>query len=37
VLPNHSCVVSNMVDAVRLVEGDRVIDTIPVAARGRIC
>jgi D-serine deaminase-like pyridoxal phosphate-dependent protein len=36
VLPNHSCVVSNLVDAVRLVEGDRVIDTIPVAARGRI-
>jgi D-serine deaminase-like pyridoxal phosphate-dependent protein len=36
VLPNHSCVVSNLVDEVRLVEGDRVIDTIPVAARGRI-
>jgi D-serine deaminase-like pyridoxal phosphate-dependent protein len=36
VMPNHSCVVSNLVDAVRLVEGDRVIDTIPVAARGRI-
>jgi len=36
VVPNHSCVVSNLVDAVRLVEGDRVIDTIPVAARGRI-
>jgi D-serine deaminase-like pyridoxal phosphate-dependent protein len=36
VVPNHSCVVSNLVDVVRLVEGDRVIDTIPVAARGRI-
>ena len=36
VVPNHSCVVSNLVDAVRLVEGDRVIDTLPVAARGRI-
>jgi len=36
VVPNHSCVVSNLVDAVRLVEGDRVIETIPVAARGRI-
>jgi D-serine deaminase-like pyridoxal phosphate-dependent protein len=36
VVPNHSCVVSNLVDAVRLVDGDRVIDTIPVAARGRI-
>jgi D-serine deaminase-like pyridoxal phosphate-dependent protein len=36
VVPNHSCVVSNLVDAVLLVEGDRVIDTLPVAARGRI-
>jgi D-serine deaminase-like pyridoxal phosphate-dependent protein len=36
VVPNHSCVVSNLVDVVRLVEGDEVIDTLPVAARGRI-
>lgn len=36
VLPNHSCVVSNLVDVVRLVDGDQVIDSIPVAARGRI-
>jgi D-serine deaminase-like pyridoxal phosphate-dependent protein len=36
VLPNHSCVVSNLVDAVRLVDGDCVIDTLPVEARGRI-
>jgi D-serine deaminase-like pyridoxal phosphate-dependent protein len=36
VLPNHSCVVSNLVDVVRLVEGDEVIETLPVAARGRI-
>jgi D-serine deaminase-like pyridoxal phosphate-dependent protein len=36
VLPNHSCVVSNLVDVVRLVDGERVIDTLPVAARGRI-
>jgi D-serine deaminase-like pyridoxal phosphate-dependent protein len=36
VVPNHSCVVSNLVNEVRLVEGDRVIDTLPVAARGRI-
>ena len=36
VVPNHSCVVSNLVDLVRLVEGDRVVETIPVAARGRI-
>jgi D-serine deaminase-like pyridoxal phosphate-dependent protein len=36
VLPNHSCVVSNMVDAVQIVEGDRFVQSIPVAARGRI-
>jgi D-serine deaminase-like pyridoxal phosphate-dependent protein len=36
VLPNHACTVSNLVDVVRLVDGDRVIDTLPVAARGRI-
>jgi len=36
VVPNHSCTVSNLVDVVRLVEGDEVIDTLPVAARGRI-
>jgi D-serine deaminase-like pyridoxal phosphate-dependent protein len=36
VLPNHSCVVSNMVDAVQIVEGDRLVQSIPVAARGRI-
>src|SRR5205823_4303879 len=36
VLPNHSCVVSNLVDEIRLVEDDRVVDTLPVAARGRI-
>jgi D-serine deaminase-like pyridoxal phosphate-dependent protein len=36
VLPNHACVVSNLVDSVRLVDGDRVVETIPIAARGRI-
>ena len=36
VLPNHSCVVSNLVDAVRLVNGDEVIETLAVAARGKI-
>ena len=35
-VPNHSCVVSNLVDAVRLVDGEQVIDTLAVAARGRI-
>jgi len=36
VLPNHSCVVSNMVDAVHIVEEQGLVETIPVAARGRI-
>jgi D-serine deaminase-like pyridoxal phosphate-dependent protein len=36
VVPNHSCVVSNLVDVVRLVERDEVVETLPVAARGRI-
>jgi D-serine deaminase-like pyridoxal phosphate-dependent protein len=36
VLPNHACVVANMVDEVLLVDGDRVTDKLPVAARGRI-
>jgi D-serine deaminase-like pyridoxal phosphate-dependent protein len=36
IVPNHSCVVSNLVDDVVLVDGTRVVDWLPVAARGRI-
>jgi D-serine deaminase-like pyridoxal phosphate-dependent protein len=36
IIPNHSCVVSNLVDQVWLVDGDQVIERLPVAARGRI-
>ena len=36
VVPNHSCVVSNLVDQVWLVDGDTVLEPLPVAARGRI-
>jgi D-serine deaminase-like pyridoxal phosphate-dependent protein len=36
ILPNHSCVVSNLVDDIALVDGMTVVDRIPVAARGRI-
>lgn len=36
VVPNHCCVVSNMFDAVHLVGGNGGIETIPVAARGRV-
>jgi D-serine deaminase-like pyridoxal phosphate-dependent protein len=35
VLPNHSCVVSNLVDEIRLVHGDRVVETLAVTARGK--
>jgi D-serine deaminase-like pyridoxal phosphate-dependent protein len=36
VVPNHSCVVSNLVDQIWFVDGDTVIESLPVAARGRI-
>lgn len=36
VVPNHSCVVSNLVDAAWLTDGDRVLGPLPIAARGRI-
>jgi D-serine deaminase-like pyridoxal phosphate-dependent protein len=35
VLPNHSCVVSNLVDQAWLVDGSTV-EALPIAARGRI-
>ena len=36
ILPNHACVVSNLVDEVCLVDGTTVVDRLPVAARGKI-
>ena len=36
IIPNHSCVVSNLVDEVWLVDGEQAIEKLPVAARGRI-
>jgi D-serine deaminase-like pyridoxal phosphate-dependent protein len=36
ILPNHSCVVSNLVDCAELVEGTEVIGSLPIAARGRV-
>lgn len=36
VIPNHVCVVSNLFEAVHLVEGDTVVERVPVAARGRL-
>ncbi len=36
IVPNHVCVVSNLFDAVQLVSADGTIETVPVAARGRV-
>jgi D-serine deaminase-like pyridoxal phosphate-dependent protein len=36
IVPNHSCVVSNLVDRIWLVDEDQVLTQLPVAARGRI-
>jgi len=36
IVPNHSCVVSNLVDFVWLVDGGTIVERLPVAARGRI-
>ena len=36
VIPNHSCVVTNLMDELVLIDGDAVVDRLPVAARGRI-
>ena len=36
VVPNHSCVVSNLVDHVWLVDGDQVLERLEISARGRI-
>jgi D-serine deaminase-like pyridoxal phosphate-dependent protein len=36
VLPNHACVVANLVDQVHLVDGDRIVETLEVAARGKV-
>jgi D-serine deaminase-like pyridoxal phosphate-dependent protein len=36
IVPNHACVVTNMVDTVHIVENGEISATWPVAARGRI-
>jgi len=35
IIPNHVCVVSNLFDTVTLISGNEVVDTLPVASRGR--
>jgi D-serine deaminase-like pyridoxal phosphate-dependent protein len=36
VVPNHVCVVVNMMDEVVMVRGEEIIGTLPVAARGKL-
>lgn len=36
VVPDHCCVVTNLFNEVNLVDGDKVLETLPVAARGRM-
>lgn len=36
IVPNHVCVVVNMMDEVVMVRGEEIIGTLPVAARGRL-
>lgn len=36
VIPNHTCVVTNLFDRLYLVSGERVVDAVAVAARGRV-
>ena len=36
IIPNHACVVSNLFDEVHLISGDRVVEKVAVAARGRV-
>ncbi|WP_134499796.1 D-TA family PLP-dependent enzyme [Microvirga pakistanensis] len=36
IIPNHVCPVTNLFDHVTFVRGDDVVDTVPVAARGKV-
>jgi D-serine deaminase-like pyridoxal phosphate-dependent protein len=36
IVPDHCCVVVNLFDQVHLVSGEQVLETLPVAARGRL-
>lgn len=36
IIPNHACVVSNLFDTVHLISHDTLVETVPVAARGRV-
>ena len=36
IVPNHVCVVVNMMDEVVMVRGEEIVGTLPVAARGKL-
>jgi D-serine deaminase-like pyridoxal phosphate-dependent protein len=36
IIPNHVCVVVNMMDELVMIRGDEIIGTLPVAARGKL-
>ena len=36
IIPNHACVVTNLFDAVHLIAGGQVVETVAVAARGKV-
>ena len=36
IIPNHACPVSNLFDEVHLVRNGEVVETVPVAARGKV-
>ena len=36
IIPNHVCVVVNMVDQLIAVRGDEIVEVMPVAARGKL-
>jgi D-serine deaminase-like pyridoxal phosphate-dependent protein len=35
-VPNHVCVVVNMMDEVVMVRGEEILGTLPVSARGKL-
>lgn len=36
IVPNHACVVSNLFNAVHLISEGKLVETVPVAARGKV-
>ncbi|WP_424831428.1 D-TA family PLP-dependent enzyme [Ruegeria sp.] len=36
IIPNHACVVTNMVDQIETIRGNRALGAVPVVARGKV-